>query len=73
MEEPKTYTADTAAIVGKPFVCKRCGRKYPYPKAGNPPIRCECGWRYTMLSTGIIAEEFRPRIGQGMSSLHPRR
>ena len=28
------------------FVCKRCKRDYPYPQAGERPIRCECGWWY---------------------------
>jgi hypothetical protein len=61
-----TYTADHP-VAGRTFTCKRCARVYAYPTADAPLIRCECGWRYELLSTGDIAEAFRPRIGQGMS------
>lgn len=44
--DPVTYTSSVPAIEGKVFTCKRCGRKYPYPKHGERPIRCECGWWY---------------------------
>jgi hypothetical protein len=44
---PSGVTFTTAPpISGKKFVCKRCKREYPYPQAGDRPIRCECGWWY---------------------------
>lgn len=47
-----TYTAE-APIEGKKFVCKRCKREYPYPRPGERPIRCECGWWYLNDGAGI--------------------
>jgi hypothetical protein len=44
------------------FVCKRCKRTYDYPKAGERPIRCECGWWYQNLG-GHIKETFWERLG----------
>lgn len=57
-----TYTADEA-VGGPQFTCPRCKRIYAYPKAGEKPIRCECGWWYTFLRHDYIREEFHPRIG----------
>ncbi|MBV8299461.1 MAG: hypothetical protein JO083_07945 [Candidatus Eremiobacteraeota bacterium] len=59
---PKTYTP-AGRIDGPTFTCPRCGRVYRYPVEQGPPVRCECGWWYTNLGRGRIAEEFRPRIG----------
>jgi hypothetical protein len=46
---------------GKQFVCKRCGRTYPYPQPGDKPIRCECGWWYYNAG-GTIREAYWQRI-----------
>jgi len=56
-----TYTSDEP-ISGPTFTCKRCTRVYPHPKAGDRPLRCECGWVYT-YDNGAIHEAFMPRIG----------
>lgn len=56
-----TYTASTPPIRGKKFVCKRCKRDYNYPNAGDPPIRCECGWWYENAG-GKIKEAYWQRI-----------
>jgi hypothetical protein len=45
----------------KTFVCKRCRRTYPYPAAGDRPIRCECGWWY-YNDGAAIRESFQQRI-----------
>jgi hypothetical protein len=45
----------------KQFVCKRCQRHYAYPKAGERPIRCECGWWYFNDGAGI-RESYQQRI-----------
>jgi hypothetical protein len=58
---PRTYAA-RAPLGGQTLTCRRCGRVYPYPAPGGPPIRCECGWRYENRD-GLIQEEFRPRLG----------
>ncbi len=55
-----TYTAE-APIEGRKFVCKRCKREYPYPQAGERPIRCECGWWY-LNDGGRIREAYFQRI-----------
>ncbi|MEO7038474.1 MAG: hypothetical protein ABI186_00415 [Candidatus Elarobacter sp.] len=62
-----TYTS-AEAIDGPTFTCKRCLRVYPYPRDQGAPVRCECGWWYTNLGRGKIAEEFRPRIGGARTS-----
>jgi hypothetical protein len=55
-----TYTP-VPPIEGKKFVCKRCKRVYPYPEAGDRPIRCECGWWYFNDGSGI-RETYNQRI-----------
>lgn len=55
-----TYTP-AGPIEGKKFVCKRCGREYPYPQPGDRPIRCECGWWYANVG-GPIREAYWQRI-----------
>jgi hypothetical protein len=59
--KPVTYSAQSP-IVGRVLTCKRCGRTYPYPQAGGPPVRCECGWWYENVA-GTLMEEFKPRLG----------
>jgi hypothetical protein len=59
-KEPRTYTARDN-IVGLKLTCSRCGRTYPFPEPGSPPIRCECGWWYENVG-GLIQEAFRPRL-----------
>lgn len=56
-----TYT-EGDPISGPTFTCKRCARVYPHPKAGDKPIRCECGWFYEYVN-GSIHESFKTRIG----------
>ncbi|MDQ2908799.1 MAG: hypothetical protein M3R44_05530 [Candidatus Eremiobacteraeota bacterium] len=58
---PRTYTP-SPALGGHILTCTRCRRVYPYPAPGGPPIRCECGWWYENHD-GLIAEEFKPRLG----------
>ena len=60
----KTFTADDH-INGRSFVCPRCSRVYAFPEPAGPPIRCECGWWYTMDANGVLKEEFKTRIGYG--------
>jgi hypothetical protein len=55
-----TYTP-APPIEGKKFACKRCKREYPYPKPGDRPIRCECGWWYANEG-GKIHEAYYQRI-----------
>jgi hypothetical protein len=57
----KTYAA-RPPVGSQKLTCSRCAREYPYPKPGAPAIRCECGWRYENRD-GLIAEEFRSRLG----------
>jgi hypothetical protein len=59
--KPLTYTAQ-GPISGATLTCKRCGRTHPYPRAGGPPVRCECGWWYE-IAGGKLVEEFKPRLG----------
>ena len=59
--EPKTYSA-REPVSGQKLTCGRCGRVYPFPRPGAPPIRCECGWVYENAG-GRIREEFKPRLG----------
>lgn len=58
---PLTYTA-RPPIGGPSMKCTRCKRVYAYPHAGDPAIRCECGWTYENVG-GMIQEVFRPRLG----------
>jgi len=56
-----TYTSSAPSIEGRKFVCKRCGREYLYPQAGERPIRCECGWWY--YNDGVkVREAYWQRI-----------
>jgi hypothetical protein len=57
-----TYTAQRG-VPGPTFTCPRCARVYPFPRAHDKPIRCECGWWYTNVGHSEIVEEFKPRIG----------
>jgi hypothetical protein len=57
----KTYTA-RPAIAGAKMTCRRCARVYAFPRPGDPPIRCECGWVY-VNNDGRIEEHFKSRIG----------
>lgn len=59
-DEAVTYTA-REPIAGKKFVCKRCKRQYGYPKPGDAPIKCECGWWYEN-DHGSIKEAYWQRI-----------
>ncbi|HVS47151.1 MAG TPA: hypothetical protein VMS32_10885 [Verrucomicrobiae bacterium] len=45
-DQAVTYTSSLTTLGAHPFVCKRCHREYPFPKPGERPIRCECGWWY---------------------------
>lgn len=56
-----TYTSSVPPIEGRKFVCKRCKREYPYPQAGERPIRCECGWWY-FNDGAAIREAYCQRI-----------
>ena len=56
-----TYTASAGPITGRKFVCKRCDRVYAYPKTGERPIRCECGWWY-YNDGAALREAFWQRI-----------
>ncbi len=61
---PAAITYTPALSIGGPtFTCLRCTRVYPFPQDHGAPVRCECGWWYSNLGHGKIAEEFRPRIG----------
>jgi len=60
-EKAVTYTASEKPVTGKKFVCKRCMREYSYPRPGDPPIRCECGWWYEN-DRGTIKEAFWQHI-----------
>ncbi len=60
--------ADTAVtyssmepIEGKMLTCKRCKRQYAYPRAGERPVRCECGWWY-YNDGSALREAFWQRI-----------
>jgi len=57
----KTYTA-RPPIAGRKMTCRRCDRVYAFPRPGDPPIRCECGWWY-VNNGGRIEEHFKSRIG----------
>ena len=45
-DQAVTYTKSLHQPGSHPFVCRRCARTYAQPKAGERPIRCECGWWY---------------------------
>ncbi len=56
-----TYTSSAPALGDRPFVCKRCHRRYAMPQPGERPIRCECGWWY--YNDGVaIRESYQQRI-----------
>ncbi len=56
-----TYTSSLPPVEGRAYVCKRCGRRYAYPKPGERPIRCECGWWYENRG-GSLKEAYWQRI-----------
>ncbi len=61
--------ADSDTYTGTPIegevVCKRCKREYPYPQAGERPIRCECGWWY--FNDGVSIREALPAAHRTVS------
>lgn len=57
----RTYTAARGRVTGPKLTCSRCGRTYPFPEPGSPPIKCECGWWYENAD-GLIREEFHSRL-----------
>jgi hypothetical protein len=59
--EARTYTPQDK-IEGPTMTCSRCGRIHKYPRSGDPPIRCECGWWYSTVD-GTLVEEFKSRLG----------
>jgi hypothetical protein len=44
-------------IVGRELKCPRCARDHAYPKPGDRPVRCDCGWWYQNVG-GRIFEKF---------------
>ena len=57
---PRTYAAQPP-ITGPKLTCPRCGRVYAFPRPGEQPVYCECGWYYRNVE-GRIEEDFRPRF-----------